>query len=481
VCVLSHGKAPELLPLPREQSTVAIHHCPIRLGKKRTEDELVVALDQFGSETMAEEYPNRGKPKLERAASRRAGVHGYTVMTTPGVGGGRLGRLARRRHPKAARAARPARDDTRVTWAGLVRRNLLRRPARTALTAAGVALGVALIVALLSITQGVRNTAEELVHVGRADFGLFQGGVSDFTRSLLPESLEREVAAQPGVSETAALFLHVGPADGNESFLLFGMRPDEFAYRRLVVVAGRAPAGEELLLGKQSARAMGLEPGETLELDGRRFTIAGIYASGDRFEDVGGVLPLRTVQRLARRPGEITTIGVTVAHGRTPGDVAAQLERRFPGVTAVVQPGEAVKVDTSSRLVLSAGWVVAVLALVVGGIGVTNTMAMSVFERVREIGILRAVGWSGGRIAGLVVSEALALCLLALAGGVGLGILAAHLFTRYTGLDALIAPDFTAAVFGWGLGFALAVGLLGAVYPAWRAIRLTPVAALRRA
>ena len=136
--------------------------------------------------------------------------------------------------------------------------------------------------------------------------------------------------------------------------------------------------------------------------------------------------------------------------------------------------------DTSSRLILDVGWVISVLALIVGGIGVTNTMAMSVFERVREIGILRAVGWSDGRIAGLIVSEALGIAAVALAIGLGVGVLAASLFTHQTGLSSIVSPKFTPGVFAWGLAFALGVGLVGAAYPAWRALRLSPIEALRR-
>src|ERR1700728_719973 len=75
---------------------------------------------------------------------------------------------------------------TSMTWPSLIWRDLLRRPARTIFTAVGVGLGVALIVALLAISNGVQETANDLTHVGRADFGLYQADVSDFTRSLLP-------------------------------------------------------------------------------------------------------------------------------------------------------------------------------------------------------------------------------------------------------------------------------------------------------
>ena len=136
-----------------------------------------------------------------------------------------------------------------MTLAALVWRNLLRRPARTALTAAGVALGVGLIVALLSLAAGVQSSADELIHVGRADFGLFQEDVSDFSRSLLPESIALRVAAVPGVAKVAKLKLLA-----NQGFFVFGLAPDEFVWRRLVLVEGRFPRAGEALGGDHLGR-----------------------------------------------------------------------------------------------------------------------------------------------------------------------------------------------------------------------------------
>lgn len=369
----------------------------------------------------------------------------------------------------------------RVTWAGFVWRNLMRRRARTVLTAAGVAIGVGLIVALLSIAAGVRKTAGDLIHIGRADFGIFQEAAADLTRSLLPESLEAKVRSTPGVAGVARIFLRVSRVEGRESFLVFGYDRGEFAYRRLVIVEGRRPrTGDEALVGDVGARMLHVAPGDTVQVERRRFRVVGLYHSGNRFVDGGLVLDLRTVQAIAERPGEVTTFGVAVQLGKRPKDVATRLERRIPGVVAVTEPGQVVRVDTSSRLIIDAGWIFSLLALIVGGIGVTNTMAMSVFERIHEIGIMRAVGWPGRRIALLILSEAIGIGVLALALGLSLGYMAAELFTERGNLSRLAEPAFTTGVFAWGLAFALGVAVIGALYPAWRAVRLTPIEALRR-
>jgi putative ABC transport system permease protein len=354
-----------------------------------------------------------------------------------------------------------------VTWPGLVWRNLLRRPVRTLLTAAGVSLGVGLIIALLSISNGTNRTAGDLIHIGRADFGLFQSGVADATKSLLPVGLERQVAGSPGVASTAGIFLLV-----EKPGLVIGLDPHQFTWQRLTLVRGDRSGA---LIGDSFPGRIG----ETLELAGRSFRVGGVFHSGNRFEDNGVVLPLATVQALARRPGEVTSIGVTAQLGSRASDVARRLEQRF-GVTAIVEPGQAVRVDTSTRILLSVGWVISVLALIIGGIAVTNTMAMSVFERVQEIGVLRAIGWRGRRIAALILSEAAGISLIALGLGLVIGFLAAHFFTTQTNLSSLVEPQFTAGVFAWGLAFALGVGLLGAIYPTWRALRLSPIEALRR-
>ena len=139
------------------------------------------------------------------------------------------------------------------------------------------------------------------------------------------------MAAVEGVEDAAPIFLRVSDVGGRESTLVFGQEPDGFPSRRLVIVAGRRAQGEEALIGDIGARALDLEPGDTVTVEGRRFSVAGLYHTGNRFVDGGIVLPLRTVQSIVGRPGEVTTFGVTVAPGHRPDDVAKLVEQRVPG------------------------------------------------------------------------------------------------------------------------------------------------------
>ena len=368
----------------------------------------------------------------------------------------------------------------RVWLPAMIWTNLMRRRARTLFTSIGVALGVGLIVALLSISSGVQQTVNNVIHLGGADFGLFQGQVTELTNSLLPDQMAARVAADPGVKETAGIKILVTTVDGQSSQLVFGLNPSEFPERQFVMTAGTRPRADQVILGDTAAAALHRGPGDSVTIAGHTLRVSGIYHSGNSFEDGGIVAQLAMVQHWAGRPGELTSIAVIVQPGASTSQVAARLEHHYPGLVAVTNPGQAIQVDTTRKLLISAGWVFSVVALLVGGIGVTNTMAMSVMERSQEIGVLRAVGWPARRVAGVILGEALAICLLALAFGLLLGWIAAQLLVAQGALSDLVSPVFGPSVFAWGLAFSLGVGMLGAIYPVIRAVRLNPIEALRR-
>jgi putative ABC transport system permease protein len=110
---------------------------------------------------------------------------------------------------------------------------------------------------------------------------------------------------------------------------------------------------------------------------------------------------------------------------------------------------------------------------------VANTMMMSIYERTREIGTLRALGWRKRRILGQVVQESLLLCLVAGIFGSLLGVVLLTLLAKVPVVDSVLVAAWDGGTFVQSVGMALGVGLVAGLYPAWRASRLQPVEALR--
>ena len=363
----------------------------------------------------------------------------------------------------------------------LIAINLMRRRARTVLTAVGIAVGVATVVALLSLTAGLQRSAGQLIHLGNADFGLFQGGLADVTASTLPESLLPRARAVEGVADVAPVQIVTGELPGRSSFIVFGSPPGNFLHRRLVMVAGRrAATPQEVLIGDLAAGQLGLGPGGLLQLRQGTFRVVGVYHSGVTFEDQGAVVPLTVAQQLAGRSGQMSMIAVLIQRGHTRDEMAARMEKALPGTVAFDEPGEVSRADTNSLLIEKAALVIALLALVIGGIAVTNTMLISAIERQRELGVLAAVGWSPAQVARLVFGEGVAVSVLGATLGLLLGIAGGELAVRALSASTFVSPDVTAWGLGRGLIVGVAIGVLGGLYPAWRVSRLAPVSAMGR-
>jgi putative ABC transport system permease protein len=351
----------------------------------------------------------------------------------------------------------------------LVVTNLARRKARTLATAVGIALGVATIVALLSVGSGLERTAAGLVHLGDADLGIFQAGVEDPTASLLPTSLAARLERRPDVREATPLLLVVEGVREDPAAIVFGAEPDGFFARRLVVDDGARRFGaRRVMVGDRLARELRLRPGSTLRIKRRAFAVAGVYHTGIFFEDAGAIVDLATAQRFERRGREATTIAVALAPDAHERATAKALRRALPGTQIIGTAEEATRIGANGVLVGKTVTLIAALALIVGGLGVTNTMAMAVLERQRELALLSAVGWRRARIAALVLAEGIATSILGAALGLVLGVLGAGLLGDALSVSTVVSPHVTPWTIGQALLIGVAIGVLGGLYPAWR-------------
>ena len=369
-----------------------------------------------------------------------------------------------------------------MTFAGLIFKNLSRQRMRTVLTVLGISVGITTVVALGTVTAGLRASSSAFIHAGNADLLVVQEGASDLSFSTLDETVGTKIAARPDVGRATPVFLHVADTPENPFFFLLGYDPEAIASEPLEMLEGTrlSPgASDELMLGKESAQKLDLGAGETIELEGRTFRVVGVYAAGDDWRDAGAIAPLDTVQQIARKPNVVTAIHVTAAAGVDPRRVADGIEQALPEAATISSTDEYGKVDQGFEVLDATNLAISLLAVGIGTIGVMNTMIMSVFERTREIGILRAVGWTGFRVVRMVVIESAFLCLIAAFFGVALGLLASRAILLVPSVSSFLTPAYEPAVFARALAVGILVALVGALYPSIRAARLSPMEALR--
>jgi ABC-type antimicrobial peptide transport system permease subunit len=267
------------------------------------------------------------------------------------------------------------------------------------------------------------------------------------------------VSKLPYVEEATPVVLVVEGVKQNPAAVVFGADPDGFFAKRLVTSAGRLSlAGRSVMVGERLAHELHLAPGDKLRVKKRQFTVAGVYHTGVFFEDTGAVIDLQQAQRINDSPGEATTIPVQVK----------ALKRQLPGIQVIGTPEQASRVGANGQLVQNAVTIIAALALIVGGLGVTNTMAMAVLERKRELALLSAVGWRRRRVALLVLAEGIATSVVGAGLGLLLGVVGAKALGNALDISAIVTPRVTAESIWQSLLIGIAIGAIGSLYPAWR-------------
>jgi len=396
----------------------------------------------------------------------------------------------------------------------LALRNLSRNKRRSIITALAVLFGCAAIVALQGINNGfVANLIETTVESRHGAVQVFRKGhigSNDPLKLSLPQDAElvRRIEAVPGVLAVAPRLSFDGMVNnGSEStmFMAMAIDPDreyKVCPKRLTRVSpGSQPLqpGKEgdALIGKTLAEALGADKGATLVMQA-----AGPHASTNALDvEISGFLPtqsvaeskrmatvrLRFAQDLLRMPNQVSQYVVGIAHLDQADAVAASLRQALGSeydVTTWADLDPATKTRVGSVLYVML-FVAGVLFLLVAT-GIVNTMLMSVFERVREIGTMLALGVRRWQVTVLFLAEALFLGLFASTLGVilGYGIVAGVFRKGFTirppgGDVTTIYPHIDLSYLLLVVGFALVGTMLAALYPAWKAARLRPVDALR--
>jgi len=358
-------------------------------------------------------------------------------------------------------------------------RSVLRRPTRTAMTAAGLGIGVGFVVLLIAITDGAQEEFTHLLSGGQMDIIAQQARASDASFSVVDERLAVQIAGRPGIRSVSGLLFGTTSLPDLPFLLIYGIDPAGAYIEHYRIVEGRAIERQsEVMLGRLAANGLKKGVGDKLQFGGTTYRIVGIFENGSAYEDAGAAISLKDAQRLFRKPRQVSFLGIQTTDPERAAQMAAELEAAFPELMISASADHTSRMQDFATMRAMFG-ALATLTVVVGGIVMTNVMMMSVFERTQEIGVLRALGWRKMRILRMVLVESLALSLLAGVAGIliamGLGFLIQ--------LEPLYGPFFkttyTPGLFVQALIYALALGAIGGLYPAWRAAGLRPIEALR--
>ncbi len=365
-------------------------------------------------------------------------------------------------------------------------KNLLRRKIRTLLTVLGISIGVAAIVALSALAAGLETGYNAMLTGSKADLILSQPDTFDISYSSIDESVGAELLAAPEVAEVSGMIQGFTQTEGEPIFFVFGYPQDSFILGRFQIVDGADLNSHEaqkarpkpILLGSSAAEVLDKSVGDTLRITGSAFRIVGIYQTGDIFEDSGAILDLSEAQALVGKPRQVSLFYIRLKDTSLSQRFIKRVERLYPDLSlSGIQ--EFADQQSMSDMLRGYVWAIGGLAIVIGGVGMMNAQLMSVMERTREIGVFRAVGWSKMRVMWLILGESIAVSIIGGVIGVGLGWLLLYLLSRQTVLLGGGTSSINADLLIQAFSIVILLGLVGGLYPAWRASRMQPVEALQ--
>lgn len=376
--------------------------------------------------------------------------------------------------------------DLRMWFTSVILANLRGRPARSLLTLSGIAIAVAAVVSLLGVVRGFERSLLELYQGRGIDVMVQQAGRLQMTSSSLPESLGEQIARVDGVAAVHPALIEVLSLleDDMMGVVVQGWQPDSTAVRQLTLAAGQAftdPEARQVIVGQRLAAAMGVRPGDSIDLiEGEKFAVAGVFESNNVFDSGSMFIPLKSLQRLMLREGEVTMFAV-VARERDPQLLRGLAERIGASDSKLEAQvaDEMAQKSTEIRVARSFAWLTSVIAVAIGSVGMLNTMMMAVFERTREIAMLRALGWRRRRVIAMVLGESTLLSIVGAVIGILLAVVMVRFLANLPASGRLVEGDIPLRIMAQGFALALLLGLLGGVYPAWSASRLSPVEGLR--
>ncbi len=376
--------------------------------------------------------------------------------------------------------------------------NLLRRKSRIVFIVLSLTIGIATMTSIYSVVDTIRNEmTKEMAQYGanivitpdRGEFTFSYGGIivpeilfdvgkltmSDVDKmNLLPDKTMIR-----GISPKILGIVSLG---GQDMIISGGNFKNDFAIKPWIKFAGGTeiiPTNNEVIVGKAIAETLGLQTGEKIKLKNTEFVVVGILEENGTSEDNQILMDLKTAQTLLERQNELTVIELAADYSKgSENTLIANIQKLLPNaeITSLRQVvlGRNELLNNLIRFGLSITILILLTAMLVIGLTVTA----SVRERTREIGIFRAIGFRKANITAIIIIESIILSLFGGVAGFALGMIIANFTAPFlTGITMFI--PIKPELMGISVLLSIIIACVASIYPAYRATRLDPVAAMR--
>lgn len=376
-------------------------------------------------------------------------------------------------------------------FVSLALKNVLRRPIRSALTSLGVALAVGTFVALVGLSDDFVESIRSRYATQGIDLIVLKSGRTEQLYATLPERVGTQIQSLSNVKSLSPILFDAVTFEGTDllGVLIEGWYADSPLFEHVRILAGRRFTSDDhncVMLGKLLAQSLGKGVDDDIVIDGRQFHVIGEYEVENAFENGGALVLLADLQELMDRQGQVTGFEVLLhdnsdaAMEKTREQIAGLQDERGRHWSLTATPADQQAAGfVFIKLGRAMAWITSLIAIVIGAVGVLNTMMMAVFERTHEIGVLRAIGWRKFRIVRMIMLEALLVSVIGAVIGTIAAMLLARLFTLNPTFRAIVDGSIAPSTMVEGVLVACFVAVLGSFYPAYRATHQSPVNALR--
>jgi putative ABC transport system permease protein len=363
----------------------------------------------------------------------------------------------------------------------LIVTNLLRHRIRSLISIAGIAFSVAAMLTIVTVLQGAVAMFSGILS-SDSQIIVFERNVSDLFFSSVPSEAVQTISSWPIVEHADPVLFGIVSSSDHPIITCFGITDGDARLRKASWIQGdRSQFGKDtsgVVLGERAAEFMSTTLGNTVQIGHGSFRVVGIIKTANGFEDGGVFMPLSSAQSFFHKEGSSSVITIKLHSKEDVPKLKASVRRSFPNLVAL-EDEEFTRSYSQFKILKATAWAVGGCGLLLGGLGVANTMIMSVFTRIREIAILRVNGFSNSQIATMIFGESALVSVLGAVVGLVIGMVFLFALKLIPALHGYVDTSVQPLVLVIVIVLALMTGVAGALYPAMYAMRIRAVEALR--